>query len=201
MKIIVFAALVLAIGTSASGANPLAASPRAEGVRFAAMSLTKDQSMRAIISNVLVPPNGSHLAPCQVQVSFFGPDGSLIGTATTVELKAGESTSVPASNPSKLVRATVSISDVVDPAKVCALRTSVEIFDVQTGMTFVSVSGDSVDSNSERSVSVAPVIAAVRRHVTGRENIASVAASTSPSVGMASPKPRPSTVTPPIASR
>jgi hypothetical protein len=92
---------------------------------FAAVSLTDGQGARAIISNVLVPANGGHLAPCQVQVSFFGADGSHIGNAKTVQLKAGESASVPASQPSKLVRAVVSI-DVVDPAKLCALRTRME---------------------------------------------------------------------------
>jgi hypothetical protein len=55
-----------------------------------------------------------------VQVSFFGGDGSLIGQTTTVELKAGESTSVPASNPSRLVRAIVTMGEGVDLAKVCA---------------------------------------------------------------------------------
>ena len=130
------------------------ASPRAEcAARFAAVSLTNGQGARAIISNVLVPANG-HLAPCHVQVSFFGADGSLIGNATTVQLKAGESTSVPASQPSILVRAVVSIGHVVDPAKLCALKTRVEIFDVQTGTTFVSVSGDSIGSNNECSSSL-----------------------------------------------
>src|SRR5258708_31144474 len=148
MKIILFAALAFAIGSSAGQADERAASPWAEGARFAAMSLTNGQGMRAVISNVLAPTNGTRLAPCQVQVSFFDADGSLIGNATTVQLKAGESTSVPASNPSKLVRAVVSIGDVVDPAKVCALRTSVEIFDVQTDTTFVSVHGELIGSNS-----------------------------------------------------
>src|SRR5258708_33418491 len=112
------------------------------------MSLTDAQGARAIISNVLATANGTHLAPCQVQASFFGADGSLIGNATTVQLKAGEPTSVPASHPSKLVRAVVSIADVVDPAKVCALRPSVARFDVQTDTTFVSVSGELIGSNS-----------------------------------------------------
>lgn len=141
MKIIPFAALAFAIGSSASQADELSAS---QGARYAAMSLVDGQGARAIVSNVLVPANGAHLAPCQVQVSFVGADGSMIGKATMVQLKAGESTSVSASNPSKLVRAIVSIGDVVDPAKICALRTSVEIFDVQTGTTLVSVPGESI---------------------------------------------------------
>jgi hypothetical protein len=197
MKRILFAALALAIGSSAGQANELVASPRAEGARFAAMSLTNDQGVRAIISNVLAPANGARLAPCPVQVSFFGADGSLIGNATTVQLKAGESTSVPASHPSKLVRAIVSIGDVVDPAKVCTLRTRVEIFDVQTGTTFVSVPAESIGSNSECRVSVAPL------HGAARKNSAPVAIASSPSGRTVSPKTRSSVLaaTPSTAPR
>jgi hypothetical protein len=190
MKIAVFAALALAISSSAGQAGELAATPRTEGTRFAAMSLTKDQGVRAIISNVLAPANGTHLAPCQVQVSFFGADGSLIGNATTVQLKAGESTSVPALRPSKLVRAIVSIGDVVDPAKVCALKTSVEIFDVQTDTTFVSVPGESIGSNSECSVSAVPSLVVAPKNLSGRKNSAPVATPSSLPAATVSPKPR-----------
>lgn len=190
MKIIAFAALGLAIGSSASNAGELAAPSRAEGARFAAMSLTKDQGVRAIISNVLAPANGTHPAPCQVQVSFFGADGSLIGNATTVQLRAGESTSVPASRPSKLVRATVSIGDVADPAKVCALRTSVEVFDVQTDTTFVSVPGESIGSNSECGVSAAPALVVASKNLSGRKNTAPAATSSSLPATTVLPKTR-----------
>ncbi len=202
MRIILFAAVGLAIGSSAAQAEELAASPRAEG-HFAAMSLTDAQGARAIISNVLATANGTHLVPCQVQVSFFGADGSLIGNATTVQLKAGESTSVPASHPSKLVRAVVSIGDVVDPAKVCALRTSVEIFDVQTDTTFVSVPGELIGSNSECSVSVAPALVAARKNISGRKNSGPVAITSSISGGTVSPRTRSPVLaaTPPTASR
>ena len=202
MRIILFAAVGLAIGSAAAQAEELAVSPRAEG-RFAAMSLTDAQGARAIISNVLATANGTHLAPCQVQVSFFGADGSLIGNATTVQLKAGESTSVPASHPSKLVRAVVSIGDVVDPAKVCALRTSVEIFDVQTDTTFVSVPGEFIGSNSECSVSVAPALVAARKNISGRKNSGPVAITSSISGGTVSPRTRSPVLaaTPPTASR
>jgi hypothetical protein len=190
MKTIQFAALVLAIGISAGRANELAAATRTEGARFAAMSLTNGQGLRAVISNVLAPANGTQLVTCQVQVSFIGADGSLIGNATTVQLKAGESISVPASNPSKLVRAIVSIGGVVDPAKVCALRTSVEIFDLQTGMTFVSVPGESSGTNNECIVSAAPTLGAARKKLSGRENSVPVAISSSLSGNAASPKTR-----------
>jgi hypothetical protein len=139
-----------------------------------------------------------------VQVSFFGADGSLIGNATTVQLKAGESISVPASQPSQLVRATVSIGDVVNPGKACELRTRVEIFDVQTDTTFVSVSGESIGSNGECSLSVAPALGAAPANVAGRENSEPIATTSSLSGGRVSRKDRRSRVvapTPPTASR
>jgi hypothetical protein len=183
MKIIVFAAWTLAIGCSTGLADPLVTSRGIEDHRFAAMSLTKDQNARAIISNVLAPADGADLTPCQVRVSFFGADGSLIGDAATVQLKAGESVSVPAAKPSKLVRATVSIGDIVDPAKVCALRTNLEIFDVQTGTTFVSVPAE-----SKCTVPIAPLHIATRKNVSGRENSAPVAISSLPSGRPVPPK-------------
>ena len=135
MKVILFAALTLAISAIQATSCP------AE-VDFAALSLSKDQGVRAVVSNV-------GTASCPVQVSFFGADGSLIGNATTVELKAGKSTSVSASKPEKLVRATLSSIDAVDPAQACALKASVETFDVQTGVTLVSIPGQPVDSHRE----------------------------------------------------
>src|SRR4051794_33622154 len=117
MKLIAFAAMALALGSSVGRAEPSSAQ-----ARFAAVSPTNGQGVRAVISNVV--ETGS-LAPCQVQVSFFGADGSPIGELTTVQLKAGESTAVPVSRPSKMVRAIISI--VGATASECELRTSVEI--------------------------------------------------------------------------
>jgi len=116
-------------------------------------------------------------------VSFFGADGAPIGDPTTVQLKAGESTSVPAVRPSKLVRAIVSIDDVIDSAKLSALRTRVEIFDVQTDTIFVSVSGEAIGSNNECGVSAARALGAARKNVAGRKNSLSVATSSSLTVG------------------
>lgn len=132
MRITAFAALLVFVGIPSGHADQLA--------RFVAVSVTNNQGVRVIVSNVLAPPNGAHLAPCQVHVSFFGADGRLIGQETTLQLKAGESTSVEASQPLKLVRGVVS-TGVDDPA-VCTLRTSVEVFDKQTGTTFISVPGE-----------------------------------------------------------
>jgi hypothetical protein len=190
MKITLFAALAFAIGSSAGQAEELAAAPAAEGARFAAMSLADGMGLRAIVSNVLAPANGTQLAPCQVQVSFIGADGSLIGDATTKQLKPGESTSVAASHPPKLVRAIVNIGAVVDPAKVCALRTSVEIFDIQTGATFVSVPGEPIGSNGECNVSVARTLSAAGENKSGREDPELVATTSSLSGGRVSRRNR-----------
>ena len=153
MRVALFAALILI--SSAGHALPVSCSVRVVG--FAALSITKDQGVRAIVSNV-------GTAPCPVQVSFFGAGGSLIGHAMTVQLKAGESTSASASQPPKLVRATVSISDTVDRARVCELNARVEIFDVQTDMTFVSLPGKSLNSNSECTGSIGPTPRATRKN-------------------------------------
>ena len=202
MKEILFAALALAtMCSSTAQANEQAALPRVEGGRFAAMSLTNGQGLRAIVSNVIAPStNDTQLAPCQVQVSFIRADGSLLGNATRVQLKAGESTSVSASQPSKLVRAIVSVGDVVDSAKVCVLRTSVEIFDMQSGVTFVSVPGE---STGDCSVSVPPAHNAARKNISVRENAAPAAISLSPSAGTTPPKTKPPVLaaTPPPVQR
>jgi hypothetical protein len=153
MRVALFAALILV----SSPGHALTVSCSVQVVGFAALSITKDQGVRAIVSNV-------GAAPCPVQVSFFGADGSLIGNATTVQLKAGESTSASASQPPKLVRATVGISDAVDPARICELKASVEIFDVQTDMTFVSLPGESLSSNSECTGSIVPTPRSTRKN-------------------------------------
>jgi hypothetical protein len=178
MRILVLAVLTLAVGSSAGQADQASCG----AARFAAISVINGQSARAIISNVLASANGTDLAPCQVQVNFFRGDGSLIGKATTVQLKAGESISVTASEPSQLVRTAVSIDDVVNPAKVCELRTRVEIFDVQTDTTFVSVPGESIGRNSKCSAS------------SGRDDFEAVATTSSLSGGKASRKSRKSPV-------
>jgi hypothetical protein len=189
MKAVLLAAVVLAtLGRSAGQANELPATPSAEVVRFGAMSLSTGQSLRTVISNVLATANATQLAPCQVQVSFFGADSSLIGSATTVQLKAGQSTTVSVSQPSKLVRAMVSISNVADPATVCALTTSVEVFDLQTGTTFVMVPGGPAAVTNDCVVSGLPALGARRKNVSVREDTAPIPISPPPSAGKRTPK-------------
>jgi hypothetical protein len=105
--------------------------------------------VRVIISNVLAPKNSADLSPCPVQVTFVGADGSLMGDATMVQLKPAESTSVPTSVPASLVRAIVSIGNVPDSPKLWAFRTGLEVFDAQTGTTFISIAGESNVGNGE----------------------------------------------------
>jgi hypothetical protein len=197
MKMIALVTLGLAVGSSAGQAEELAASLRAEGTHFAAMSLADGQGVRAIVSNVLARTGDTDLAPCQVQVSFFGTDGTLIDSATTVQLKAGESTSVSASHPSKLVRATVSIRDAVNPANLCALKTSLEVYDERTSTTFVTVPGEFVGSNSACSLSIAQPLGAARKNITARAISAPVPAS---AILSARPAPRKKPASPVLAS-
>jgi hypothetical protein len=170
MKAVLFATLALAVGGSAAQAIDIPASRSTEGAHFAAVSVTDSQGVRVIISNVLTPTNGADLSPCPVQVTFVGGDGSLMGDATTVQLKPGESTSVPTSVPASLVRAIVSIGNVPDSPKLCALRTSLEVFDAQTGTTFISIAGESNVGNGECS---APArVLGASKSAPGRENTA-----------------------------
>ena len=90
---------------------------------------------------------------------------------------------MPAVRPSKLVRAIVSIDEVIDSAKLCTLKTRVEIFDVQTDATFVSVSGEAIGSNNECGVSAARALGAARKNVASRKNSLPVATSSSLTVG------------------
>jgi hypothetical protein len=157
MKIVLFGSLAIFIGCSASGAAQPAPPPQMEVVRFAAVSVSGGQGARAIISNVIPPGKDSDLSPCQVQVKFFGPDGSLIGDAATVQLKAGESSSVPASQAPRLLRATVSIGGGIEASKLCELKARVEIFDLQTDTTFISVAAESLGGTSECGLTTASI--------------------------------------------
>jgi hypothetical protein len=157
MRKILLLTLALTAGSSATQAT----SPVAEG-SFAAVSLTESEGLRAIISNVIAPANADSPSSCQVTVNFFGADGAFIGESKTVQLKPGESISVPASDPPRLVRAAVSVDQVADLPQLCALRTSLEIFDVRTGTTFVSVPGEFINGNTEYAPTAPPPAVAAK---------------------------------------
>ena len=172
MKTILFTSLALTIGGSGvAQAIDLASSLRLEAIRFAAVSLTNSQGARAIVSNVIVRDNVSDL--CPVEVSFFDADGAGIGEVINVQLKSGQSASVSASHPVGLVRAIVSVDEGPDTATVCALRASLEVFDTQTGTTFVSISGESPGGNGECGASTVPTLATAPKNNRSRENTAS----------------------------
>ena len=124
----------------------LAAPSQTDSAVFAALTISTGQSARAIISNVSTQDAGSTPAACQFQVRFFGPDGSLVGNAETVRLKPGESRSVTVSQVMQLLRASVSIDGDAEASKTCELKARLEVFDLQTGTTFVSVAPDQSSS-------------------------------------------------------
>jgi len=167
MKTILFVTLALTVGSSTAHAIDVAGSTRATA-HFAAVSVTESQGVRTIISNVLAAPNEANASSCPVELRFFGPDGALIGEAKTVELRSGESTSVTAAHASNLVRVMVSVGDVADPAKACAIRTNLEVFDAQTGTTFVSVLGESIGADGGCRAPVAPAVGAPHKGVPRR---------------------------------
>ena len=168
MKPILIAALTFGVVNSAAKATDLSSTQGAGSACFAAVTVTGSEGVRAIVSNVLAPANGANPSPCPVQVSFLDADGALIGEATTVQLRPAESTSVQASQPSKLVRAVVSVGDAANFASVCAIKTNLEVFDAQTGTTFVSVPGGS--DRGECSAPLAPAPSVPRKSVPGQVN-------------------------------
>jgi hypothetical protein len=84
-----------------------------------------------------------------VHVKFFGSDGSQAGDVATLQLKPGESRSVTAPQLQHLLRASISTESDADAPKACDLKTRVEVFDLQTGTTFVSVAADSSGGRAE----------------------------------------------------
>lgn len=133
-------AFAFIVGCSIASAEAASAQP--EAIRFAALTVTDGQGARAVISNAPAPGTDTNVTPCKVQVKFFDAEGSLIGDAETLQLKPGASGSITATGTLALVRAAVSIDESSDASSLCELKARVEIFDLHTGTTFISVSGD-----------------------------------------------------------
>lgn len=127
------------------------------GERFAPVTLQAGQNARVTVSNVLVPTNGSRPADCPVLVRFFDAGGTLLGSGKEANLKAGASTSISAESSSAgLVRAIVSIKGFADPQSVCAIKASLEVFDVGTGATQAALAGQDCLGNGACSAPLAP---------------------------------------------
>jgi hypothetical protein len=150
MKALGFAALALSISCSIGRASPLAASAQTEVVRFAAATVTDDQGARAVVSNVSASASDSNAA-CHVQVTFYGSDGSVINKEER-RLKAGASAAIVAKAARALLRATVSIEADGDAAKHCDLMARLEISDLHTGTTFISMAPNPITSPVELDV-------------------------------------------------
>jgi hypothetical protein len=145
MKHIMMKAALLTIALSAAPWYALAQRPIPhpgvdKGERFAAVTLSSGQAIRALVSNVRIPASGDSTDPCALTVSFFGADGSLIGGAQTLHLAAGESETVSAGSASGVVRAIVSLAN-DDPKHLCAVKANLEVFDSHTGGTLVLLPG------------------------------------------------------------
>jgi hypothetical protein len=150
MKAIGFAALALLVGCSVGHAGQLGASVKTEVARFAAATLTDDQGARVVVSNVTVPPSDSNTA-CHVQVTFYGASGAVINTEEQA-LKAGATASIAAKASRGLLRATISTEAAVDASKPCDLISRLEVYDLHTGTTFVSIAPNLVNSSVELDV-------------------------------------------------
>jgi hypothetical protein len=151
----------------AGGVGQALAAPSQTGSAvFSALTVSTGQSARTIISNVSASDGGSTPAACQFQVKFFGPDGTLVGNGETVRLKPGESRSVTVSQVMPLLRASVSIEGDVEASRSCELKARLEVFDLQTGTTFVSVVPDQSDAPSGCSASPSQSLVAAGQDAT-----------------------------------
>jgi hypothetical protein len=150
MKAEGLAALALLVSCSIGHAAPLAASAQTEVARFAATTVTADQSARAVVSNLVASASDSNVT-CHMQVTFFGSDGAVINKEEQA-LKPGASSSIVAKAPRGLLRATISIEAGVDASEPCDLIARLEIYDVHTGTTFISIAPDTVNSSVKPNV-------------------------------------------------
>jgi hypothetical protein len=147
MKHITMKAVLLTIALSAAPwyaeaqRGPIPHPGNDKGERFAAVTLSSGQAVRALVSNVRIPAPGDSTDPCALTVSFFAADGSLIGGAQTLHLAAGESGTVSAGSASGAVRAIVSLAFNDDPKHLCAVKANLEVFDSHTGDTLMLVTG------------------------------------------------------------
>ena len=166
MKANGLAALALLASCSISHAAPPVASAQTEVARFAATTVTADQGARAVISNLATSASDPNVA-CHMQVIFYGSDGAVINKEEQA-LKPGASISIVAKAPRGLLRATISIEAGVDASEPCDLIARLEIYDVHTGTTFISIAPDTVNSSAKpmvtSSVSGPKVLERRRRH-------------------------------------
>ena len=144
MKTIRLVVLALLVRCSIGHAAPLAASAQTDVARFTATTVTADQGARAVISNLAASASDSNTT-CHMQVTFYGSDGAIINKEEQA-LKPGASTSIVAKAPPGLLRATISIAAAVDASEPCDLIARLEIYDVHTGTTFISIAPDTVNS-------------------------------------------------------
>lgn len=119
--------------------DAISARAETEVALFAALTISTDQSARVLISNVTLSREELDSSPCRIHVRFFGPDGAQSDEVSGLQLKPGESRSITASHPTNLLRASVGFDDM---SNTCELKARVEVFDLHTGTTFVSVAAD-----------------------------------------------------------
>ncbi|MFI4987224.1 MAG: hypothetical protein ACHQF3_07270 [Alphaproteobacteria bacterium] len=136
MKPAVIATLVLC----ATAASALAASQQGSE-QFPAVTLGATQEARVTLANVRASSAGAPNAPCAVQVHFFLANGSGSGPVQNVNLAPGASAAV-ANAGSGLIRAVVTMADVSDRRRLCAVRSALEVFDKSSGNTLFSMPGE-----------------------------------------------------------
>ena len=126
---------------------------RMAGERFAPVTLRAGQGARVLVANVLVPEADASPDPCPVLIRFFSGDGNLLGS-TDVSLPPGASRSVVAKARPGVIRAIVSVKDLADPDKICAVKATLELFNAGTGATLLIVASELCLGNGDCNVTL-----------------------------------------------
>ena len=116
------------------------------GERFAPVTLMAGQGARVLVANVLLADAQAQPNACPVVVRFFGGDGVMLGIAEA-SLPAGVTRVVIGPSTPGIVRAIVSIKDAADPNRICAVKSTFEVYNIRTGATELLMASDACLGN------------------------------------------------------
>lgn len=156
MKSILIPVSMIALVAATAAYAPVGPVLSRWGERFAPISVASGQGLRLVVANVRVPAPGEPTTACPAVVRFFDSTGALIGAENDFPLAPGASLAVSAPGAYGLVRAIISVSGLMDPNGLCALKSNVELFDSGTGKTLILFAGQSCLGAAECASSAEP---------------------------------------------
>lgn len=118
--------------------NPIITNTTTTTSSLPPVGIGSTETVQVILANT---NSSAGASPCSGSVSFYDVSGALIGSATSYNLTAGETTQVSlpyaaagSASPRALVRAMVSLTT-FSPDTACSLSYSLAVFDTITGAT------------------------------------------------------------------